>query len=301
MQSFVTRCPRRLTAFILAFLLLACAPPARAGHGDPRPERTGVLLAAFGTTVPKADAAYKNIQKKIGEAFPGVEVRLCYTSRIVRHKLASGKKPVRFDSPAEALAKMADEGFTRVAVQSLQTIPGEEFHNLLATAKAFSGMPKGMDKVTVGWPLLATSEDVGKVAEALAAMAPKERKPGEALVFLGHGTKHPANIYYPGLQWRLWKADPLAFVGTVEGEPSQDDVLAELAKRGVKKVWLLPLLAVAGDHAHNDMAGSEDDSWKTALTKAGIEAVPVLKGTADNDALAAVWVDHARQALERLK
>ncbi|GFK94734.1 Sirohydrochlorin cobaltochelatase CbiKP [Fundidesulfovibrio magnetotacticus] len=299
MQSFVHH-PRRAAALALCFVLLALAPLALA-HGGPKPERVGILLAAFGTTVPKADLAYRNLQKKFEAAFPGVDIRLCYTSSMVRHKLADGKKPVKFDSPAEALAKMADEGFTKVVVQSLQTIPGEEFHALSETARAFSGMPKGMDKVVTGWPLLATADDVEKTARALAALAPAGRRPGEALVFLGHGTKHPANIYYPGLQWSLWKADPLAFVGTVEGVPSQEDVLAALKERGVKKAWLLPLLAVAGDHARNDMAGDEDGSWKSALARAGIEAVPVLKGTADADALAAVWIDHARQALERLR
>jgi sirohydrochlorin cobaltochelatase len=248
-----------------------------------------------------ADAAYKNIEKKLREEIPGVEIRWAYSSKIIRHKLAQGKKPVKLDSPAEALAKMMDEDFTHVAVQSLQTIPGQEFHALSETARSFSGMPKGMKKVTVGMPLLATTEDLTRTAEALSASAPKERKAGEAVVYVGHGTKHPANVYYPGLQYYLWRKDRLAFVGTVEGSPSQEDVLAELAKAGVKKAYLLPLLAVAGDHAQNDIAGDEPDSWKSALAKAGITCVPVVKGTAESDAVAAIWVDHVKAALAQLK
>jgi len=193
-----------------------------------------------------------------------------------------------------------DEDFTHVVVQSLQTIPGQEFHAISETARSFSGMPKGMKKVVVGLPLLATTQDLERTAEALSSMAPKGRAPGEAVIFVGHGTKHPANVYYPGLQYYLWKKDRLSFVGTVEGSPSLDDVLAELAKNNVKKAYLLPLLSVAGDHAHNDIAGEESDSWKSSLTKAGIVCVPVLKGTGESDAVVAIWVDHIKAAMEHL-
>lgn len=291
---------RKIAPFVLLLGLLALSQAAWAAHGEARPEKRGVLLVAFGTSVAGADAAYLNIEKKLKEEIPGVEVRWAYSSKIVRHKLASGEKPVKLDSPAEALAKMMDEDFTHVAVQSLQTIPGQEFHALSETARSFSGMPKGMKKVVVGLPLLATTQDLTRVADALAQSAPKERQAGEAVVFVGHGTKHPANVYYPGLQFYLWKKDRLAFVGTVEGSPTREDVVAELAQSNVKKAYLVPLLAVAGDHAHNDIAGDEPDSWKAVLTKAGVACVPVLKGTAESDAVAAIWVDHVKAALAQL-
>lgn len=286
----------RLSLFVI--LVISLAAPAF-GHGHDRPEKKGILLAAFGTTVPEALTAMDNIERLAKAAFPGVPVRWAYSSAIVRAKLAETGKII--PSPAEALAAMMAEGFTRVAAQSLHTIPGHEFEGLKKTAMAFEGMPKGFTQVEVGAPLLWTTDDAQKAAEALLASIPKERKPGEAVVFMGHGTDHPAGIYYPGIQYYLWQKDPNAFVGTVEGSPTLDDVVAELASKKLKKAYLLPFMSVAGDHARNDMAGEEDDSWVNVLKKAGVEAKPVLTGTGEVDALAGIWIDHLKDAFGRLE
>jgi sirohydrochlorin cobaltochelatase len=95
--------------------------------------------------------------------------------------------------------------------------------------------------------------------------------------------------------------DKLALVGTVEGSPSLDDVLAELEAKDVKKAYLLPLMAVAGDHARNDMAGDEEDSWKSVLNSKGIEPVSVLAGVAESDAVVDIWIGHLKDALSRLE
>ncbi len=162
-------------------------------------------------------------------------------------------------------------------------------------------MPKGMRNIFVGTPLLYSPADVEKTVKIMAAQFPKERKADEAIVLMGHGTPHAANIYYPALQYYFGKMDPNVFVGTVEGSPTLDDVLAGLKQRGIKKAYLLPLMSVAGDHARDDMAGDEDDSWKSVLTKAGITCVPVLKGTAEYDAIADLWLDHLRIAMAHLQ
>ncbi len=283
---------------VLLVFLLILSPSAWAGHDGKRPSKKGILLVAFGTTVPEARAALDNIDAKAKARFPGVEVRWAYSSRIVRQKLAA--QGVNFDSPAMALARMMDDGFTHVAAQSLQTIPGEEFHGMQRTATAFSGLPKGMDEVTVGLPLLAEPADVEACAKAIMASLPPNRKKGEAVILMGHGTHHPANIYYPGLQFSLSRLDPLVLVGTVEGTPSLDDVRAALKERKVAKAWLQPFMAVSGDHAMNDMAGDEEDSWKSVLTADGVTCVPVLRGTAEIPAFVDIWLDHLQAALERL-
>ena len=264
-------------------------------HSDTRPMKKGILLVAFGTSIPEAETSFKNIDAKVKAAFPGVEVRWAYTSKIIRHKLAKEGKVIA--SPSEALAKMMDDDFTHVAVQSLHTIPGKEYNALRTTAKAFEGMPKGMRSIFVGTPLLYSPSDVEKAVNVMAAQFPKERTADEAIVLMGHGTPHAANIYYPALQYYFGKMDPNVFVGTVEGSPTLDDVLAGLKKQGIKKAYLLPLMSVAGDHARNDMAGDEDDSWKSVLTKAGITCVPVLKGTAEYDDIADLWLDHLKIAM----
>ena len=202
------------TAVLLVFAITATA----AAHGDKRPVKKGILLVAFGTSVPEAQVAFKNIDKKVKAAFPGVEVRWAYTSKIIRNKLA--KEGQKLDSPSVALARMADDDFTHVAVQSLHTIPGEEYHYLVQVAHSFQGAPKGIQKVLLGYPLLAAPDDLEKAVKAFMAVIPKERKKDEAVILMGHGTHHPGNAYYPAMQYYFWKHDPLVFVGTVEGSPS---------------------------------------------------------------------------------
>lgn len=282
--------------FLFIFLIALCGT-ALAGSKE-RPQKKGILLVAFGTTVPQARSALDHIGQQALDRFAGLEIRWAYSSRIVRTKLAAEGQ--NFDSPAMALARMMDDGFTHVAVQSLHTIPGEEFHGLQQTVRAFSGLPKGMDSVVLGLPLLADPDDVEASARAIMASLPPERKAGEAVIFLGHGTHHPASIYYPGLQYSLSRLDPLVLIGTVEGTPSLDDVRAVLKERKVSKVYLQPFMAVAGDHAVNDMAGDEDDSWKSVLEADGLTCVPVLRGTAEFPAFVDIWLDHLAAALERL-
>ncbi len=153
----------------------------------------------------------------------------------------------------------------------------------------------------MGLPLLASTDDAESLAVALKSLLPKERKPGEAVVFLGHGNPHhPAALSYPAMQFYLTKADPLAFVGVVEGSPSFDDVAKALAERKVRTAWLVPLMAVAGDHARNDMAGDDPESWASQLRERGITPRPVLRGTASSDAVAAIWLRHLDDALKQL-
>jgi sirohydrochlorin cobaltochelatase len=282
---------------LLFIFLLALCGTALAGHKE-RIQKKGILLVAFGTTVPEARFALDHIGQQALERFAGFDIRWAYSSRIVREKLAA--QGHLFDSPAMALARMMDDGFTHVAVQSLHTIPGEEFHALQQTVRAFSGLPKGMHSVELGRPLLADPDDVEACAAAIMASLPPERKADEAVILLGHGTHHPANIYYPGLQYSLSRLDPLVLVGTVEGTPSLDDVRGVLKERKVSKVYLQPFMAVAGDHAVNDMAGDDENSWKSVLTADGLTCFPVLRGTAEFPAFVDIWLDHLQAALELL-
>lgn len=287
-----------LPGLLLALsLVLVFALPALAGHGAPAGDKTGILLVSFGTSVPEARVAFDEMDAAVKAAFPDVPVRWAFTSNIIREKLE--REGLHTDSVPAALARMLDDGFTRVAAQSLHAIPGEEFNEkLLAVAGRFRGVG-GFAALTIGLPLMTGDADMGAVAEALLAVAPK-RAQGEALVVMGHGTHHPANIYYPALQWYLRQLDPLAFVGTVEGTPGLDYVLAGLKIAGAKKAVLMPLMSVAGDHARNDMAGDEEDSWKSVLTREGIAVRPVLHGLAEYPEFRALWLAHLRTAMDDL-
>ena len=186
---------------------------------------------------------------------------------------------------------MQDEDFTHVAVQSLHTIGGDEYHDLRRTVGAFKIMG-GFQRIILGYPLLATQKDMERAVDAVLENIPSERKSDEAVVLMGHGTHHPSNAFYAALMFQLQLKDPNVFVGTVEGYPEVDLIEELLLKNKIKKAYLMPFMSVAGDHAKNDMAGDEDDSWKSILTKAGIECVPVLKGTAEFDSFVDIWVDH---------
>ena len=274
---------------VCSLLILPNSAVSSGGHGHKDPKKVGILLVAFGSSEASAQISFKNIDQKVKAAYPGIPVHWAYTSHIIRHKLA--KQGKHLDSPEVALAKMMDEKFTHVAVQSLHTIGGDEYHDLRRAVGAFKSMG-GFQKVILGYPLMATQEDMEKVADAIMQVIPKERKKQEAVVFMGHGTHHPSNAFYAALMFQLQLKDPNIIIGTVEGYPEVDLVKDLLKKKKIKKTYLMPFMSVAGDHAKNDMAGDEEDSWKSVLTRAGIECVPVLKGTAEFDSFVDIWVEH---------
>jgi len=281
--------------FSLILTMTLSAVAAAEGHGHKQPMKKGILLVAFGSSMPEAQVSFENIDKRVKNAFPGVPVRWAYTSHIIRHKLA--KKGKKLDSTEMALAKMMDEGFTHVAVQSLHTIAGAEYHELVQNVHAFGQMPVGFEHILAGCPLLGKEDDLVKVTEVIIKNIPKDRKKEDAVVLMGHGGPHPGNVFYTAMMYHFQQKDPNIFMGTVEGAPAIDDIKGLLLKKKIKKAYLMPFMSVAGDHARNDMAGDEDDSWKSILTKAGIKCVPVLKGTAEYNDIVDIWVAHLKTVL----
>jgi len=283
---------RNLISVIVIFASIClCTAAWAGGHGHKKSKKVGILLVAFGSSMTSAQVSFENIDRKTRAAFPDIPVRWAFTSTIIRKKLA--KQGKKLDSPEVALAKMMDEGFTHVAVQSLHTIGGAEYHDLRRTVSAFKAIGE-FQRIILGYPLLATQEDMQRAVRAILANIPKERKKNEAVVLMGHGTHHPSNAFYAALMFQLQLEDPNIFVGTVEGYPEVDIIRDLLLKKKIKKAYLMPFMSVAGDHAKNDMAGEDEDSWKSILTKAGITCVPILKGTAEYDNFANIWVSHIR-------
>ena len=281
---------------ILAVFAVICVSAAAWAKTDGHklPKKVGILLVAFGSSIPSTQAAFENIDEKVKSAYPGIPVRWAYTSHIIRKKLA--KQGKYLDSPEVALARMLDDGFTHLAVQSLHTIGGAEYHDLCRTVDAFKVMG-GFERISLGYPLLATQQDMQRTVAAIIEVIPPEREKTDAVLLMGHGTHHPANAFYAALMFQLQLIDPNIFVGTVEGYPDIDLIKELLLKKKIKKAYLMPFMSVAGDHAQNDMAGEQDDSWKSVLTKAGIACVPILKGTAEYDGFVDIWVSHIKGPL----
>jgi sirohydrochlorin cobaltochelatase len=287
------------TAIVLAVVLtlvLAGAVPllAGGGHGHQKEKKVGILLVAFGSSEQSAQVSFENIDRKVKAVYPDIPVRWAYTSSIIRAKLAKQGKIL--DSPEIALARMQDEGFTHVAVQSLHTIGGAEYHDLRRSVGAFKSMG-AFERVILGYPLLATQKDMQRTVDAILGIIPKQRKKNEAVVLMGHGTHHPSNAFYAALMFQIQRRDPNVFIGCVEGFPEIDEVLSMLREKKIQKVYLMPFMSVAGDHAKNDMAGDEPDSWKSILTEAGIQCEVMLKGIAEFDSFVDIWVDHIQGPL----
>jgi sirohydrochlorin cobaltochelatase len=291
---------KKISRMLLTLILLAAFGTVHtyADHGHKLPKKVGILLVAFGSSEESAQVSFENIEKQVKTAFPDIPVRWAYTSHIIRAKLA--KQGKLLDSPEVALAKMQDENFTHVAVQSLHTIGGEEYHDLRRSVGAFKSMGR-FEKIILGYPLMSTQEDMERTVAAILKTIPKDRKENEAVVLMGHGTHHPSNAFYAALMFQIQLKDPNIFVGTVEGYPEVGLIKELLLKKKIKKAYLMPFMSVAGDHAKNDMAGDEEDSWKSVFTKAGIACVPVMKGTAEYDDFVAIWVDHIRGPLKHFE
>ncbi|GFH63459.1 MAG: periplasmic sirohydrochlorin cobaltochelatase/ferrochelatase [Candidatus Desulfovibrio kirbyi] len=278
-------CLKTLLA-VMGMVVFVATAPARAA-----PAKDAVLIAAFGTSVKKARDAYAGIEKQVRLAFPDREIRWAWTAHSL---LKTDEKSSRL-SPQEALAKLATEGVKNVSVLSLHVIPGAEYHNLVKTARTFEGLPKGIRSITVSPPLLHDTGSIKAVAEILARGLPEKRTRDEAVIFVGHGTHHPAGVYYPALQYYMHQLDPNIFVGTVEDNLNLETVLAAVRAKSPRAVWLVPLMTVAGDHTVNDLFGAQKDSWRQAFTSAGIQVKTVASGLGENTELVRLWVNGLRQ------
>ena len=276
---------RTTFAALLFFLCAVCCGAAPAVQPS---AAEAVLIVAFGTSVEKARVSYANVERQVKEAFPGREVRWAWTANSLL-RTGSGNKPML--STQEALAKLATEGTKEVSILSLHIIPGAEYNDLLRTAAAFEGLPKGLRRVRLAPPLLHGTDSLRSVSRLLVRSAPAGRKKDEAVLFVGHGTHHASGVYYPALQYYLHTLDKNAFVGTVEGDLDFEVVLKNLQAGGVRKVWMAPLMTVAGDHAANDLFGAGAESWRQRFIANGIQVQAVPKGLGEYPVFVAQWLE----------
>jgi sirohydrochlorin cobaltochelatase len=290
---------RCLLLFALALCVFSGAGSSAVFAAEQGEMKRGILIAAFGSSVPEGQAAITAVETAVRRAFPDTEIRVAYTSRIIMRKIASEQGRV-IDEPAIALAKMAYEGFTDVAVLSTHVIPGAEYQDLEAVVNGFKAMGErgtkaGFERISLSKPLLSNAMDFERLAQSLLAAYASEAR-GGAVVLVGHGTHHFSDAAYSALQIALWRESPNFFVGTIEGLPSYDDVLAQLKKTRNKRVTLVPAMLVAGDHAYNDIGGSEAESWKSLLAGEGYETSAKFQGLGQLESVQRLLVDKLREA-----
>lgn len=266
-------------------------------------DKDAIVVMSFGTTYKDTraktiDATVADIQK----AHPGVKVVTAFTSHIIIDRIKKNEG-LSYPTPEEALARLKAEGYTRVALVSLDVIPGVEYGY---NRGVFENFKKDFKKMTLGTSLMywqgqeGQSDDVADFIKALSGQIQKQGK-DEAVLLLAHGTPQPANAYYSVIQAKLDEMGcENVYVYTVEGWPNLETVLPKLKKNGIRKVTLMPIMMVAGDHANNDMAGDEPDSHKSILTKEGFAVETYLHGLGENKAIRDLYVARANEAWDAL-
>ncbi len=266
------------------------------------PLKKAVLLAAHGSRHERAREALAVFAGRVRAAFPGMEVSLVHTS--------SGCGPHSHDrSPeggplAAAFGEMLDRGVTHAALLSLHVVPGRGHHGILESVR----LADGFQGVSIGGPLLSDMEDVERVAGAVLSSLPEGRAPGEAAALMGHGSQGPGQAFYGLLENALRERDSGVYFATLEGRDDAPEgpgrgvahVRDALLAAGVKTVWLMPFLTVAGAHAYNDLSGGGERSWKSALERAGLDCRVDLRGLLEREAFTTLWLSHLERAVLRL-
>ena len=257
-----------------------------------------LLVVSFGTSFNDSRRlTIGAIENDLEAAFPDWSVRRAFTSQIIIDHVQR-RDGVTIDNVKEALDRAADNGVKELVVQPTHLMNGLEYHDLVDEVSDYAD---AFEKVTIGEPLLRTKADFNALTEAITT-ATKEYDDGEtAICFMGHGTEAESNGVYAVMQQTL---DALGFknyyIGTVEATPSLDDVVAAVEQGSYNRVVLQPLMVVAGDHANNDMAGDEEDSWKSVFESKGYEVECVLQGLGENEAVRQLYVAHAQAAVDSL-
>lgn len=251
-----------------------------------------IVAVSFGTTHEGARIkAIDPLENEFAAAFEGWEIKRAFTSGMIVGALR--KKGVHCAALKEALDEI-EEG-SSVVLQPTHVIKGEEYDKICETAERYKNK---FALLKTGVPLLNRDEDVIKVCRGIMSRFPQEK--GEAAVLMGHGTEHSENTIYSriGEAFQALGAGYI-FVGTVEASPDIHAILAEVKKRGYKKAVLTPLMLVAGDHAVNDMAGDEPESWKSILEREGIKTRTVVKGLGEYPEIRQIYLEHLKELLEK--
>ena len=258
-----------------------------------------LLVVSFGTSYNDSRRlTIGAIEDAIEKAEPDFSVRRGFTSQIIIDHVKK-RDDVTIDNVTEALDRAVNNGVKTLVVQPTHLMNGLEYTDLV---NEIAENADSFEKVVVGEPLLTSDDDFKAVIQAITD-ATKEYDDGEtAICFMGHGTEADSNADYAKLQ-EVLTADGFEnyYIGTVEATPSVEDLINQINEAGkYKKVVLKPLMVVAGDHANNDMAGDEDDSWKSQFEAAGYEVNCIIEGLGQDEAIQNIYVSHTQAAIDSL-
>ena len=295
-----------------------------ASKDDPRNQdeigENELLVVSFGTSFNDSRAEdVKGIEDALAKAYPDWSVRRAFTAQIIINHVEA-RDGEAIDNMQQALDRAVENGVKNLVVQPTHLMHGAEYDEM---TEAINGYKDKFESVAIAEPMLGEvgddatviNDDKKAVAQAITDEACKEAgfdsmdaaaEAGTAFVFMGHGTSHTANITYDQMQTQMEDLGfKNAFIGTVEGKPEDtacDKVIEKVKEAGYKNVVLRPLMVVAGDHANNDMAGDDEDSWKSQFVASGnFENVDTqIAGLGRIEAVEQIYVDHTKAAIDSI-
>ena len=268
------------------------------------PNKDAIVVMSFGTTF--KDTRAKTIDATVDAikaAHPNTKVITAFTSHIIRDRIQQ-KEGITYPTPEEALAELKKDGYTRVALASLDVIPGMEYNY---DAAVYNLYKNNFKKMTLGTSLMywmGQENQTDQVIETLKAVQSQFPKLGkeDGLLIMAHGTPDPSNAYYSVIQDRIHTLGMKnVFIYTVEGTPNLEQVIPQLKLHGIKHVTLMPFMMVAGDHANNDMAGAEPESHKSILEKEGFKVDTYIHGLGENPNIRKLFVERANESWDALQ
>ena len=294
-----------------------------ASKDDPRNQdeigENELLVVSFGTSFNDSRAEdIKGIEDALAEAFPDWSVRRAFTAQIIINHVQA-RDDEHIDNMQQALDRAVANGVKNLVVQPTHLMHGAEYDEMV---EAIDEYKDKFESVAIAEPMLGEvgddatviNDDKAAVAQAITDEAVKEAgydsmeaaaEDGTAFVFMGHGTSHTANVTYDQMQTQMENLGfTNAFIGTVEGEPEDtacDEVINKVKDAGFKKVILRPLMVVAGDHANNDMAGSDDDSWLSQFKASGkFDKIDTqINGLGEIEGIQKLYVEHTAAAMSK--
>lgn len=237
------------------------------------------------------------IENAMEEAFPEYAVRRGFTSQIIIDHVKS-RDNVSIDNVKQALDRAVENGVKTLVIQPTHLMDGLEYHELVDEVAQYSD---AFEHLAIGKPLLTSEADFQAVEQDITEATAEYDDGKTAICFMGHGTEAASNAVYETLQDQLTQSGhENYYIGTVEAEPSLDTVLSAVQKGTYERVILVPLMIVAGDHANNDMAGEEADSWKSTFEAAGYQVECLLNGLGELESIQKILVEHAQDAIDSL-
>ena len=257
-----------------------------------------LLVVSFGTSFNDSRRlTIGGIEAAIDEAVEDYSVRRAFTAQIIIDHVEK-RDGIHIDNVTEALDRAVANGVKVLVVQPTHLMHGYEYDDVVAE---LAGYADAFEQIVVSEPLLTSEEDFDRVADIMIDLLKDYDDGKTAIVYMGHGTEHEYNKIYAQMQDVLTsKGAENYYIGTVEAAPSIDDVLEAIKDKGYTRVVLRDMMVVCGDHANNDMAGDEEDSWKSIFTAAGFEVECVMEGLGQVPEIQQIYVEHAQNAIAQV-